>query len=187
MTSRQFAEALALIEKTLRRKPHDAGCLRLGAEVLHRAGSVGQAAQFAERAEAVESHPLTMLIIADHRVRTGETDEAIALCERLLAAHPGHPHARLMMARALESAVRAAEARAVLEPLLAELKGRAPAAEREVQQLLAAVLVHERREGEAVELLDRAVLADGACDPLRRSALYMRAKACDRLKRYEEA
>jgi len=185
--SGQFAEAIALLEAPLRQHPRDAEILRLAADVLYRAGNAGQAAHFAERAEAVESHPATILIVADHRMSAGETDGSLALCERVLAAHPGHLHARMVMARALESAVRAAEARAVLEPLLADVKGKEPAAERQVQQLLAAVLVHEKREGEAVELLDRAVLAGGASDSLQRTALYLRAKACDRLKRYDEA
>ena len=186
-SSGQFAEAIALLEEPLRQHPRDAELLRMGADVLYRAGNAGQAAHLAERAEAVESHPATMLIVADHRMHAGDTDGALALCERVLAAHPVHVLTRLVMARALESAVRAAEARAVLEPLLADVHGKEPAAEREVQQLLAAVLVHEKREGEAVELLDRAVLAGGASDSLRRTALYLRAKACDRLMRYDEA
>ena len=43
----------------------------------------------------------------------------------------------------------------MLEPLLRDTKGKDPNAERQAQHLLAAVMVHEKREGEAVELLDR--------------------------------
>ncbi|MDI9411824.1 MAG: tetratricopeptide repeat protein, partial [Bacteroidia bacterium] len=185
--SGQFAEALSLLEEPLRQHPRDAEILRLAAEVLYRAGNAVQAAHLAERAEAIESHPATMLIVADHRMRAGDTDGSLAICERLLAAHPGHIHTRLVMARALESAVRTAAARAVLEPLLADVQGKQPEAECEAQQLMAAVLVHEKREGEAVELLDHAVLVGRAPDSVRRTALYLRAKACDRLKRYDEA
>ncbi|MFM7807445.1 MAG: hypothetical protein ACKPEA_05880, partial [Planctomycetota bacterium] len=112
LASGQFAEGVALLEEPLRQHPRDAEILRLAADVLYRAWNSGQAAHFAERAEAVESHPATMLIVADHRMRAGETDGSLALCERVLAAHPGHLHTRMVMARALESAVRAAEARA---------------------------------------------------------------------------
>jgi nitroreductase len=41
--------------------------------------------------------------------------------------------------------------------------------------------------GEAIELLDAEVLKPSVPDRSRRTALYLRAKACDRLKRYEEA
>jgi hypothetical protein len=51
-----------------------------------------------------------------------------------------------------------AEAREVIEALLRDLRGKNEPVEMQVQQLMAAVLVHEKRQGEAVELLDSAVL-----------------------------
>jgi tetratricopeptide (TPR) repeat protein len=187
LASGQFAEAVALLEAPLQRNPRDAEILRLCAMVQHRAGHGGAAAHFAERAEAIESHPNTIMIVAQAKMSAGETDEALSRCRTLLEMYPGDIDARLLMARALESAVRVAEAREVIEPLLRDVQGKNGPIELQVQQLLAAVLVHEKRQGEAVELLDRAVLKAGCPDSLRRTALYLRAKACDRLKRYDDA
>ena len=183
----QFAEAIELLETPLTRAPRDADLLRMRAMVEHRAGRGGAAAHFAERAEAIETHPNTIMIVAQAKANAGETDEALSRCRTLLAMYPGDLDARLLMARALEAAVRTAEAREVLEPLLRDTMGKDPNAERQAQHLLAAVLVHEKREGEAVEVLDREVLKTGTPDALRRTALYLRAKACDRLKRYDDA
>ena len=187
LRSRRFDEAIALLEARLRLNPRDGECLRLRAVAEQLAGRPAVAAMFAERSEAIESHPDTLVILARANARAGETDEAIARCRALLAMIPGDVDTRLTMASALEAAVRTAEAREVLEPLLKDVQGKDLAAERQAQHLLAAVLVHEKREGEAVELLDRSVLRGGAPDALRRTALYLRAKACDRLKRYDEA
>lgn len=88
---------------------------------------------------------------------SGQFAEALSRCRTLLEMYPGDIDARLLMARALESAVRVAEAREVIEPLLRDVQGKNESVELQVQQLIAAVLVHEKRQGEAVELLDRAI------------------------------
>lgn len=61
-------------------------------------------------------------------------------------------------------------------------------------RLSAAVLVHRRRHGEAIELLDRTLLSPHRAAALRhsdpnslRSAWYLRAKACDRESRFDDA
>ncbi|MFM7807257.1 MAG: hypothetical protein ACKPEA_04920, partial [Planctomycetota bacterium] len=63
LASGQFADAVALLEAPLQRNPRDAEILRLCAMVQHRAGHGGAAAHFAERAEAIESHPNTIMIV----------------------------------------------------------------------------------------------------------------------------
>jgi tetratricopeptide (TPR) repeat protein len=187
LRARKFGEAAELLDARLRLNPRDGECLRLRAVVDQLAGRTASAAHYAERSEAVESHPDTLVILARAGAQAGRTDEALSRCRALLAMMPGDIETRLTMARALEAAVRTREAREVLEPLIKEVQGTDTAAEMQAQYLLAAVLVHEKREGEAVESLDRSVLARAAPDALRRSAFYLRAKACDRLKRYDEA
>ncbi len=187
MASGQFAEALALLDKPLQRNPRDAEILRMCAMIQHRAGLGSAAVHFAERAEAIESHPNTIMIVAQAKMNAGETDEALARCRTLLEMYPGDIDARLLMARVLESAVRADEATEVLEPLLRDVHGKDARVEAQVQHLRAAVLVHRKRDGEAVELLDTEVLKPGLADAARRTSLYLRAKACDRLKRYDDA
>lgn len=180
-------EAIAAADRRIKSQPRDAALLRLRAALEERAGRLPLAHQWASAAEKIESHPESLYLVARANSMAGQTDDALEKCARLLSAMPGHRHTRLLMAQTLEAAVRTAEAREVLEPLLREVQGKDAAIERQAQQLLASVMVHEKREGEAVELLDRAVLTAGGPDGLRRTALYLRAKACDRLKRYDEA
>jgi tetratricopeptide (TPR) repeat protein len=184
---RKFEDAVAMLEPLLRLNPRDAECLRLRAVAEQLAGRIAVAAQYAERAEAIESHPDTLVILARFASRIGNTEEALGRCRALLQLIPGDIDTRLMMAGTLEAAVRTQEAREVLEPLLRDVRGKDTTVENHGRHLLAAVLVHEKREGEAVELLDREVLKAGTPDALRRTALYLRAKACDRLKRYDDA
>jgi tetratricopeptide (TPR) repeat protein len=180
-------EAIALTEPYVRPGSRDAEMLRFRAMLEWQAERMGAALAFAGRAEALESNPHTLLLLAHGHFSAGETEAAIGRCEKVLQTLPGHLPARLLMAQALESAVRADEAAAVLEPLLTEVRGKDLRAEAQVQQLRAAVMVHQKRDGEAVELLDAEVLKPGLAEALRRTSLYLRAKACDRLKRYDEA
>jgi hypothetical protein len=118
------------------------------------AGRIGLAIAFAERAEALETHASTLMLIAQGKANAGETDAALDRCRTVLQMLPGSVSARLLMAQALESAVRTDEATEVLESLLREVRGKDVRVEAQVQHLRAAVLVHQKRDGEAVELLD---------------------------------
>lgn len=180
-------EAIALTEPHVRLGSRDGEMLRCRAMLEQHAGRMGLAIAFAERAEALETHPGTLMLLAQGCVNAGETDAALDRCGRVLQMLPGHVPARVLMAQALESAVRTDEATEVLEPLLRDIRGKDARVEAQVQHLRAAVLVHLKRDGEAVELLDTEVLKTGLHDAARRNALYLRAKACDRLKRYDDA
>jgi tetratricopeptide (TPR) repeat protein len=180
-------EAIALTEPHVRVGSRDAEMLRIRAVLELQAQRVGLAQAFAARAEAIESHPQSLLLVAQGDFHAGETDSAIERCQRVLQMVPGHVPTRILMAQALESAVRIDQAVELLEPLLREVRGRDSAAEGQVQHLRAAVMVHQKRDGEALDLLDAEVLKPGLADAPRRTALYLRAKACDRLKRYEDA
>jgi tetratricopeptide (TPR) repeat protein len=180
-------EATALTEPHVRVGSRDAEMLRYRAMLEQRAGRIGLAIAFAERAEALETHASTLMLIAQGKANAGETDAALDRCRTVLQMLPGSVSARLLMAQALESAVRTDEATEVLESLLREVRGKDVRVEAQVQHLRAAVLVHQKRDGEAVELLDTEVLKPGLPDASRRTSLYLRAKACDRLKRFDEA
>jgi len=180
-------EAIALTEPHVRVGSRDGEMLRYRALLEQRAGRMGLAIAFAERAEALETHASTLMLLAQARMHAGETDAAIERCRQVLQMLPGNVSARLLMAQALESAVRTDEANEVLEPLLREVRGTDARVEAQVQHLRAAVMVHQKRDGEAVELLDTEVLKPGLADAARRASLYLRAKACDRLKRYDDA
>jgi hypothetical protein len=53
--------------------------------------------------------------------------------------------------------------------------------------LRASLMVHSKRNGEAIEHLDREVLPRIAPGAATRNALYLRAKACDRAGRFDDA
>ena len=180
-------EAIAITEAHVRVGSRDGEMLRYRALLEQRAGRMGLAIAFAERAEALETNASTLMLIAQGKTNTGETDAALERCRQALQIMPGNIPARLLMAQALESAVRTNEATEVLEPLLRDVRGKDAQMEAQVQHLRAAVMVHQKRDGEAVELLDTEVLKLGLTDAARRTSLYLRAKACDRLKRYDEA
>ncbi len=180
-------EAIALTEPHVQPNSRDAVMLRSRAMLEWQAERMGAAVAFATRAEAIESNPHTLLVLAHGQFRAGETDAVIERCHQVLQMLPGHVPARLLTAQALEAAVRVDEATEVLEPLLHEVRGKDARVEAQVQHLRAAVMVHQKRDGEAIELLDAEVLKPSVPDRVRRTALYLRAKACDRLKRHDEA
>jgi hypothetical protein len=80
-----------------------------------------------------------------------------------------------------------AEAEAALEPLLAGAAHHAPEMLARLHALRASLLVHRKMHGEAIEHLDREVLPRLVPGPQLRTALYLRAKACDRAERFDEA
>ena len=185
--SGKWAEAIAATERWLKPGSRDAEFMRVRAVLEDRAQRFGIAVHWATAAEALASHPDTLAILGRAAANDGHTDEALAHFGRILEAVPGHPGTRLMIARALEAAVRTTEASEVLDELRRDIGGKDPALLAQVQHLRAAVLVHRKHDGEAVELLDTEVLKPGLSEATRRTSLYLRAKACDRLKRYDDA
>jgi tetratricopeptide (TPR) repeat protein len=185
--SGKWDEAIAATDRWVKPGSRDAQFMRARAVLEDHAQRFGLALQWATAAEAIESHPDTLHILGRAAESAGQTDEALKHYRRVLDIVPGNAPTRLLMAQALESAVRTDEADELLEPLLAEVRGKDARLEAHVQHLRAAVLVHRTRDGEAVELLDAEVLKPGLTAAQRRTSLYLRAKACDRLKRYDDA
>ena len=187
--SGRLDEAIALTERHVRLGSKDAEFLRVRALLEQRAGRMGAGYHYASAAEAIESHPDTLLFLAHADSNAGRTDEALDRCRKVLAAEPGSVAARMLMAQALESAVRVREANEVLDSLAADVGGRDLALQARIDQLRAMLLVHEKRSADAVALLDRTILSDGApaTPELRRQGWYLRAKACDRMERWDDA
>ena len=185
--SGKWDEAIAVTDRWVKPGSRDAQFMRARAVLEDHAQRFVLALQWATAAEAIESHPDTLHMLGRAAANAGQTDEALKRFRRVLEMVPGNTATRLLMAQVLESAVRADEASEVLEPLLAEVRGKDARLQAQVQHLRAAVLVHRKLDGEAVELLDTEVLKPGLADATRRTSLYLRAKACDRLKRYDDA
>ncbi len=180
-------DAVAVTQAYVRPHSKDAEFLRLRAQLEHQAGRIGMAVEFAMRAEQVETHPDSLLILARSDANAGRTDRAIERARSALSMAPGHLPAELLIVEALENAVRLDEADAALSPLLASAARLPPAVASRLFALRASLLVHRKQYGEAIELIDREVLPRLPEDAARRSALYLRAKACDRAGRYDDA
>jgi tetratricopeptide (TPR) repeat protein len=182
----QLREAAAITDRHLKPGSRDADFLRMRATIEKHLGDAAASLRWALAAEAVASHPDTALIVARAEMRAGRTDAAIARCEAVLRASPGNTRARLVVAEALESAMRVAEAAEALESLRRDAAEEASVAVR-VEYMRASVMIHQGRFGEAVEALDASVLRSGDGEKLLRRGWHLRAKALDRAGRFDEA
>ena len=180
-------EAVAITERYLRPGTSDPDFLRYRAVLEKHLGNMSAALRWAAAAEAVFSHPDTLLILARADMRAGNTDQALERCRRILHMSPGNAQARLLLAETFESAVRVDEAAAALEDLRTNPQGVDASIAERAEHLRASVLVHRGQHAQAIELLDRTVLASSTNEPLLRRAWYLRAKACDRMQRYDQA
>ncbi|MEY3144170.1 MAG: hypothetical protein RLY21_2663 [Planctomycetota bacterium] len=185
--ARKFDEAIALTERHVRGTKPEIGFVRMRALLEQHAGRPIQALAWALAAEKIESHPDTMLIAARGEVRAGRTASAVARCRALLGMHPGHLETLIVLAEAHESAVETAEADLVLDEIDRRRVELDPVMLVQMDYLRAAVRVHQAREADAIDLLDRIVAAPAAPDDARMLGYFLRAKACDRLKRYDDA
>ena len=182
----QLREAAAITDRYLKPGSRDADFMRMRAIIEKHLGDQSASLRWALAAEAIATHPDTALIVARAEMKSGRTDAAIARCARILEADPGNTRARLIVAEALESAMRVDEAAQALESLRADAAGE-PAVAVRVELVRASVMIHRGRFGEAVQAIDAAMTAHAGDDPLRRRALHLRAKALDRAGRFDEA
>ncbi len=180
-------EARAVLEKHVGPGSRDAEFLRMRAMVDRASGRIGAAHAFALRAEGIESHPDSLVIVAQAESNAGLTDKAVERLHAELAMLPGNLPAQFLLAETLESAVRLDEAEAALAPILEQAARLAPDARARAHALHASLLVHRKRNEEAIGLLDREVVARLPAGGQLRTALYLRAKACDRAGRFEDA
>lgn len=160
-------EAIALTEPHVRLGSRDEEMLRLRAMLERELGRTAAAVVFASRAVELARDSDMLMILARADVHAGEMDRGLGRRREVLAMIPGHVPTRILMAQALESAVRTDEATDVLEPLLADVQGRDLRVAAQVHQVRAAVLVHRKQYGEAIELIDAAILGGAASDVLR--------------------
>jgi tetratricopeptide (TPR) repeat protein len=183
----RIAEAIAITERYLRPGSRDVDFMRYRATLERHRGNLAAALQWAAAAESIVSHPDSLIILASGDMRAGRTDRAVERCLEIVRQSPGHAPARMLMAEALESANRVAEAASALEDLRADSRGVDKAIADRIDHLAAVLLVQQARHGEAVEALDRTLLKTCANQRLVRRAWYLRAKALDRTGRYDEA
>ncbi len=169
------------LEPLMKRAKADPEALFLAGVCAERRRKITLAADLARRSLALLEHPDAQLLLARcERVR-GNTDACVSLCDAVLSRHPDSLPARVVKGGALEEAGRFDEARAVIEPLI-----EGGIDEPAVRFEWAKLLVQAKEYGEAIALID-ALLERADNDELRRAALHLRAKACDRMGDYDGA
>jgi cytochrome c-type biogenesis protein CcmH/NrfG len=116
--------ALAEVRARLSRDPADIAALTEGAQILVRAQRFDEAAPFVERALQLEpEHPAALVQLAALRLAQGQSEAALTVLNRVIAAHPEELEAHSLRGMvALERGDRVAAARAFDEYL-----SRAPA------------------------------------------------------------
>lgn len=187
ITERKFREALKeLAELSDARRP-DAEVLFLKALCFEGLVQMRDAERLAR--ESLKIHPSAdaRMIVARALRQRGATDECLALCDEVIARHPGHRNAVYIKLCALEEAGRIDEAEAGLQPLIDEsTRGGAPMP-LPLADLHAKILVHRKRYDDAIATLDPLLSSPDTHDELRRLQYYLAAKAHDRAGRYAEA
>ena len=183
----RVAEAIAITDRYLRPGSRDADFMRYRAMMERHRGDLGAALRWAASAESIHSHPDTLLILATGDMRAGNTDASITRCREILRLVPGHAPARMLMAEAFESANRIDEAEVWLADLRTDTRGVDAAIMDRIAHLHAVLLVQRQRHAEAVDALDATVLKASANQRIVRRGWYLRAKALDRMRRFDEA
>ncbi len=169
------------LEPLMKRTKQDPEVLFLAGICAERTRKIALAANLARRSLALQEHPETQLLLARCERVAGNTDACVSLCDTVLARQPDSLSARVVKGGALEEAGRFDEARRVIGPLI-EAGIDDPA----VQFEWAKLLVQGKQFDEAITLID-ALLKRAENDEIRRTALHLRAKACDRMGDYDAA
>ena len=180
-------EALRVLQPLLHTSRPDAQSLFEAAAILAMSQRVDQALPLAIRSLAQVEHPDTLRLLAFCRTTMGDTDQALAACDRAEALDPGHHGTRCLRGNALEQGGRFDEALTVVEPLVHEIEECGQALDPKIGLLWAKILVQFKRNDEACEYIDRALADEGAGGEIRVALLHTKAKALDRSRDYAGA
>ncbi|MCB9848573.1 MAG: sulfotransferase [Phycisphaeraceae bacterium] len=183
----RLGEARLAAEAVLKHNKKDTTAHLLLALIAERSHDAASAKRYAEKALTIKPHADAHMVLSRLDRQAGNTDAALEHSQRALAIKPGHVSFLLQRAGTLEEAGRVAEARAIVDPLIDGFEARGQALPVTLRYELAKLLVQEKNYGRAVEVIDE-LLGDGSTPrDLVRTIQYLKAKACDRSGRYEEA
>ena len=175
------------LKPLIKKSRHDAEVLFLMALIAEAKRDIKHAREHGERSLKLRDHPDTLLLLARLERIVGETEKAVALCDRAERLRPGHPQTSIIKAGALEEGGRFDEARGIVEPLLDAAASKAQPSAAGVNFEWAKLLIHDKRYDDAITLLDELDHNARSKPELRRLQLHLKAKACDRNKDYAGA
>jgi tetratricopeptide (TPR) repeat protein len=178
--------ALAAVERHLRLDPRDPQLLSMAARALNDRGEHERAIETATRALARGDQAEPLWVRGDAQRALGRSGEAIRDLKRAMRLAPEVEDVRIRLVATLEEAGMRTEARSELEPLLAR-HPEGPARPARIAYEHAKLLVHEGRCDTAVAALDAAIPSAHPGSSPFAMMLHLRAKALDRMARYDEA
>jgi tetratricopeptide (TPR) repeat protein len=157
-------DAVPLLRRILRSLPADPTSHAMLAAFAYKHGDCEQAVkEFEQSGKLLESQPTAMQQYGSCLVRLKQTDKALPIFQKLVAAHPDEAGARHALAAVQLTAGQPQDALATLQPLLA-----ANDPEVSTMQLAAAAYEANRDTPKAVKILRDAIVKDP-----RRIALYV--------------
>jgi len=178
--------ALAAVERHLRLDPGDPQLLSMASRALNERGEHERAVETATRALARGEQAEPLWVRGDAQRALGRTDGAVADLRRAMQLAPEVDDVRLRLVATLEEAGLREEASSELEPLL-ERHPAGPDRPARVSYERAKLLMHEGLHAEAIEELDAAIRPVRPGTAPFAMMLHLRAKALDRIGRYDEA
>lgn len=153
----ELAEARQAGLQALRRFGNDPQVHLLLAKVAERTGERALMRQHVEKSIAARPHHIAFALLSQVERMEGHTDASLAACDRALALAPGDPQLLIHKAGTLEEAGRFAEARGVVDPLVASFEQRGEPLPALLRFGLANRLVRERSLDRAIAVLDELV------------------------------
>jgi len=184
---RDWARARQLAEEVLASDPRNPAALRILGEITLMQGLLDQAWDCATKATHEQPADAQAAMLAARVAQArGDTASTIHWCDRAIDLRPGDPNIVVLKASALERAGDTDSAEALLKPIMS-----APNPPPAAAHVWAQCLVRRGDGPGAVRAIDAGLALfppfAPAPGPVRARMLYIKAKALDKMKRYDEA
>jgi tetratricopeptide (TPR) repeat protein len=183
---KKLDEAVKLLDPMSTGSRQDPEALYLLGLVAERRMNIPGAIELAKRSLRIYDHIEPRMLLARCQRLAGLTDECVEACDRVISVRPDFEMAHVVRGGALEEGGRFDEARATIEPWIRKYEEAGTPVPPPLQFEWAKLQVQAKDYADAVEQVD-ALLEREPDESLKRVALHVKAKACDRSKRYREA
>ncbi len=182
----KYADAIKRLEPMSTGFKQDPEALFLLGIIAEKQRNIPRAIEFAKQSLRIFQHVDAYFLLARLHRTAGNTDDSIEACRKILAVRPDNEPALVVMGGAMEEGGRFDEARAVIEPLVRAYEAKGAPAPPPVRFEWAKLCVHAKEFDTAIAEID-GLMESSPDENLQRVAMHVKAKACDRSKRYAEA
>ena len=182
----KYDDAIKLLEPMSTGFKQDPEAIFLLGIIAEKQRNIQRAIEYAKQSLRIFEHADAYFLLARLHRTAGNTDESIAACKKILSKLPDNEPAKVVMGGAMEEGGRFDEARAVIQPLIESYERKGTPAPPPVRFEWAKLCVHAKDYDRAVAEID-GLMDNEPEESLQRVAMHVKAKACDRSKRYAEA